>query len=292
MSKSGTSKEVCLPWKTLLFVPANEQKLINSCASKGASAIVLDLEDSVHVAHKDAARRAYQRNVSALMSAGMEVAVRINSDDDYYALDLHSVVFEGTRCIVLPKVESSEQLVIIDELIRELEIERGLVPGSIALIAMVESAKALLSASTWQGQCQRLAGLFFGTEDFCADCDMEPTPENLFYPAQQVVFAAKSQKLLAFGFPASIANYCNIEELEQAIRKGRSLGFNGVFCIHPAQVQIANDIYRPLQSEIDEAKAIVNAFEAAHKDTKGVLQVNGRMVDLPVYQRAKSLVSG
>jgi len=287
----NSSKDVLSHWKTLLFVPANEQKFINSCASKGASAVVLDLEDSVHVAHKDKSRRAYQGNVTALVQAGVNVAVRINSDDDYYALDLHSVVIEGTQCIVLPKVESSEQLMLIDDLIAELETDRGLVPGSIALIAMVESAKALLSAATWKGQCDRLAGLFFGTEDFCADCEMEPTPDNLYHPAQQVVFAAKSQKLLAFGFPASIANYSNIEELECSIRKGRSIGFNGVFCIHPSQVKVANEIYQPLQSEIDAAREVVTAFESAHENAKGVLQVNGRMVDLPVYQRAKSLVS-
>ncbi|MFT6329738.1 MAG: citrate lyase subunit beta/citryl-CoA lyase [Bermanella sp.] len=277
-------------WKSVLFVPANEDRFLSSCVSKGANAIALDLEDSVLESEKNIARQNYKRNLNALREQGSDVCVRINRDLRACVADLEAVVVEGTDAIVVPKVISGDHLVLIDELISELEFERGLPLNSIALIAMVESARALQNASTWGQDCSRLAGLFFGTEDFCFDTGMQATADNLFYPAQQLVLAAKSMQLLSFGFPASIADYSDESVLRDAVEKGRSLGFDGVFCIHPKQVNVVNQSYQSTTLEIDKAAAIVSAFEHARELGKGAVEVGGKMVDAPVYNLARKVL--
>jgi citrate lyase subunit beta/citryl-CoA lyase len=278
-------------WKSLLFVPAHEARFISSCVDKGASAIALDLEDSVPAFKKHLARQNYQGNIVSLRGAGCEICVRINSDLRACVADLVTVVIEGTAAIVVPKVIGPDQLILIDELISELEQERNLPENGIALIAMVESAQALQRSPQWGEGCSRLAALFFGTEDFCLDASMQASPENLFYPAQQVVLAAKSIGVLAFGYPASIADYSDLPALQGSIVKGKSMGFDGVFCIHPKQLKIVNEVYQSTATEIAQAKVIILAYERALSEGKGAVEVAGKMVDAPVYQRAKKLIS-
>jgi citrate lyase subunit beta/citryl-CoA lyase len=285
------AKEKIAHWHSILFVPGHEERFLQSCVSKGASAIALDLEDSVPESSKKHARENYQSNITLLQSKGCEVCVRINSDLRACITDLETVVVAGTDAIVLPKVIGLDHLILIDRLISELEFERGLAKNGITLIAMVESAQALNKATTWGQGCARLAALFFGTEDFCLDTGMQPTPENLFYPAQKLVLAAKSIGVLAFGFPASIADYSDLLVLRKSIENGRSLGFDGVFCIHPKQVTIVNDVYQPSQAEIKQAQLIVDAFEHAQSQGRGAVEVAGKMVDAPVYQRARKLLA-
>jgi citrate lyase subunit beta/citryl-CoA lyase len=278
-------------WRSLLFVPAHEERFINSCINKGASAIALDLEDSVPENKKQHARQNYQLYVALLRSANCEVCVRINSDLRACVADLEVVVITGTAAIVVPKVIGIDQLILIDELILKLEQERDLPENGIALIAMVESAQALQKSSQWGEGCSRLAALFFGTEDFCLDTGMQASPENLFYPAQQLVLAAKSIGVLAFGFPASIADYSNLSMLRASISSGKSMGFDGVFCIHPKQVDIVYEVYQPIPAEIDQAGLIVKAYELGQSQGKGAVEVAGKMIDAPVYHRAKKLLS-
>jgi citrate lyase subunit beta/citryl-CoA lyase len=278
-------------WKSLLFVPAHQERFITSCVNKGAGAIALDLEDSVPASKKQLARQNYQANIVSLRGAGCEICVRINSDLRSCVADLVAVVVEGTAAIVVPKVIGAEQLILIDELISELEQERDLPENGIALIAMVESAQALQRSAQWGEGCSRLAALFLGTEDFCLDTGMQASPENLFYPAQQLVLAAKSIGVLAFGFPASIADYSNLLELQGSVAKGKSMGFDGVFCIHPKQIKIVNQVYQPTSAEIEQAGFIIIAYERALGEGKGAVEVAGKMVDAPVYERAKKLLS-
>jgi citrate lyase subunit beta/citryl-CoA lyase len=105
------------------------------------------------------------------------------------------------------------------------------------------------------------------------------------------VLAAKSIGVLAFGFPASIADYSDLLVLRKSIENGRSIGFDGVFCIHPKQVTIVNDVYQPSQAEIKQAQLIVDAFEHAQSQGRGAVAVAGKMVDAPVYQRARKLLA-
>lgn len=290
MSTYSSNREKIAHWNSLLFVPAHEERFLRSCVSKGANAIALDLEDSVPSGEKEFARKSYQSNLARLQSQGCDVCVRVNRDLRACVADLEAVVIQGTVAIVVPKVISIDHLILIDELISELELERSMPVNGIGLIAMVESAQALQNAATWGQGCDRLAGLFFGTEDFCLDTGMQPIAENLFYPAQKLVFAAKSIGILAFGFPASIADYSDLPALRKSLQKGRSLGFDGVFCIHPKQVNIVNDVYRATPAEIDEASAIVRAFETGLEAGKGVVEVAGKMIDAPVYHQARKVL--
>jgi len=279
-----------LDWHSILFVPAHEQRFITKAHTKAASAIALDFEDSVPSHLKQSARVSFQENLEFLGRHDCDVCVRVNLPDEELVLDLNSVVRHSVKAIVVPKVSEVKQLALIDSAISKLEAERGLEVGGIPIIAMIESVAALIEIDSWTNLTKRLAGLLLGTEDLSLDAGMEPTPENLFYPAQLVVLAAKYHNLLAFGFPDSIADYSDNERMKVSISKAKALGYNGAFCIHPNQVTVVNEVYDVSTKSKNEALEIVEAFESAVSQGKGAIEVRGKMVDFPVYERARKIL--
>jgi citrate lyase subunit beta/citryl-CoA lyase len=135
-----------------------------------------------------------------------------------------------------------------------------------------------------------MIGLTIGSEDFSADAGMEPSAENLFHPCQRILFAARAAGLRAWGFPGSIAEYGDLARYREQATRGRQLGFDGAFCIHPSQVTLLNDVFAPTADELAQAREIVAAYEAALEEQRGAATQGGRMVDLPVVQRARALL--
>jgi len=279
-----------LDWRSILFVPAHERRFINKAHIKGSSAISLDFEDSVPNNLKQNARASFQENLEFLVSHNCDVCVRVNIPHEELVLDLKSVVRHSVKAIVIPKVSEVKQLAIIDDMISKLEAERGLEVGGIPIIAMIESVAALMEVGSWENLTKRLAGLLLGTEDLSLDAGMEPTLENLFYPAQLVVLAAKYHNLLAFGFPDTIADYSDNEKMKVSISKAKALGYDGAFCIHPNQVNVVNEVYETSTKLKNDALEIIRAFESAMLEGKGAIEVRGKMVDFPVYERARKIL--
>ena len=126
--------------------------------------------------------------------------------------------------------------------------------------------------------------------DFSASAGMATTPHALFAPNQQVLFACRRAGLLPYGFPASIADFSDLEAFRQHIRFARQLGFVGAFCIHPSQIEAMNEEFAPSASEIEDARRLIKSFEAAQQDGRGAIEHLGKMVDLPVVNRARELL--
>ncbi|MBT4519044.1 MAG: CoA ester lyase [Halieaceae bacterium] len=274
--------------RSLLFCPAHREMLVAKVHLRGADAIILDLEDAVPAAEKAVALARLQDSIEQSAQSGASIWIRINGSgcDD----DLDAAVVERVAGLVVPKVESAAELQALDIKLEKLEQLRGLPVGGTAIIAQIETLAAFGVVDAIASATDRLVAIALGTEDFSNSADMAPTPETLYWPSQQIVFAARRAGVAPLGFPASIADYTDIEVFHRAVTRARDMGFRAAMCIHPTQVAILNAEFSPSSEAINEARDLIAAFEAAQATGIGAIKHQGRMVDAPVAEAARRLL--
>ncbi|MFT5421098.1 MAG: citrate lyase subunit beta/citryl-CoA lyase [Candidatus Endobugula sp.] len=278
-------------WRSLLFIPAHKLDFVDSAGKRDADAIILDLEDSVPAAEKPAARKYLGEKIALLTAQSLDIVIRINHDLINAVADLDVAVTEQTQALMIPKVMGADHIRLLDEAILHLEQQRGLLPGKIRLIALIESIEGLCAVNTIAQSSARLCAMALGTEDLSLDGGFDTEPENFILPAQQLIYAARLANIRSYGFPGSIADYSDINKFAQWQVKAKSMGFNGALCIHPSQVEPINQAYTVSTASLANAKKIVAAYEMAIKNKQGVIEVDGKMVDAPVFERAKRIIA-
>jgi citrate lyase subunit beta/citryl-CoA lyase len=278
-------------WRSLLYVPVNVPKFVASAADRGADGIILDLEDSVAPAQKAAARGMLADGVKQASRRGADVLVRVNRPWRLLVPDLEAAIIPGVAALKLPKIESAEHVQAIAEIVDELEIERGIAPGTVRFIPMVETASGFFRTEAIARAHPRVVGITIGAEDLALSVGMLPEAEGLFYPKQQSVFAARAAGILPLGFIGTVADYRDQDKFRATIQRSRKLGFLGAACIHPLQVPILNEEYAPNAAEIATAERMVAAYDAAMAAGKGAVEFEGRMIDIPVVDRAKGVLA-
>jgi citrate lyase subunit beta/citryl-CoA lyase len=277
-------------WRTALFIPVHIEKFVAKAHTRGADAYILDLEDSVPLAQKEAARACVIPASKVVSQGGADALVRINLDARFAMLDIEASVDENVKAIVVPKVESAEQIRSFSQRISELEQAKSLPEGHTALILMIESVDALPKLDDIANADPRVVAMILGSEDFSATAGMQPLPQTLLLPNQMVVLACRRANIMPLGFPGSIADYSDLEEFRKTIKFAKQLGFVGAFCIHPKQVAVINDELTPSAEEIEHSQGLIDAFEAGLAAGKGAVEYKGKMIDLPVVERAKELL--
>lgn len=275
----------------MLFIPAHEERFIAKAHSRGAEAIILDLEDSVPPEAKSLARSSLGSAAAHLKEHGLAVVVRVNRDLANCVADIEAAVIADVDAVMLPKVNGPEHVALIDEFIGETEACAGLDHGAVGIVALIETPAALAVASQIASVSPRVVGLALGTEDFSAACGFEPTFQNLFGPSQQLIFGCRSHHVPAYGLPGSIASFADTEAFRQSASRAKEMGFDGVLCVHPTQVAVSNDVFRPTEPELDYARRVVAAFEEAASAGQGAVALDGSMIDRPIVMRAKALLA-
>jgi citrate lyase subunit beta/citryl-CoA lyase len=216
---------------------------------------------------------------------------RINGPLRLAVRDLEAVVVPGLQAITVPKVPDASFLRLLDETIGELEAERGLSVGAIRLIAMIETAEGLANVNEIASATPRLVAITVGPEDLAASLGSKPTEDAMYVPNMQTLVAARRAGIIPLGFIGSIGLYGDKETYRGWIQRAATLGFEGAFCIHPNQVEICNQEFLPSSEEINAARRLIDAYEKHKTRGVGVFVVEGRMVDAPVVQRARSVVA-
>ncbi len=278
-------------WRSMLFVPVTRPRFVEKGAESGADAIILDLEDSVAPADKERARPLLADAAKQVASNGADVVVRVNRPWRMLVRDLEAAVIPGVMALALPKIESAEHVQAIAEIVDELESERGILPGTVKLLAMVETASGFFRIDQIARAHRRLVGLSIGAEDLALSVGMLPEPEGLFYPKQQCIIAARAAGILPLGFIGTVADYKDLDAFRATIRRSRRLGFLGASCIHPSNVAILNEEYGPQPAEVSQAERMVAAYDEALAAGKGSIEFEGKMIDIPVVERAKQVLA-
>lgn len=275
-------------WRSLLFVGADRPDRIAKAAECGADAVILDLEDAVPAAAKSMARAGLPDAIVRVAAARMPVVVRINAAWRDAVADLAAAVRTEVAAIMVPGCADPARLQTLAEMIGEWEAERGLPIGAIGVVALVESAAGLENL-TAIARAPRVIGLALGTEDLALDLAVAPSAAMLDLPSRRIALAARAVGAMALAVPISIAAYADDDAYRSACAAGRAHGVTGAICIHPRQVAAANAVFRPGTQELAEARAVITAW--AERGDSGVIALDGRMIDLPVVERARRLVA-
>jgi citrate lyase subunit beta/citryl-CoA lyase len=276
--------------RSLLFVPAANEKLLASALAKSSDAVILDLEDGTHPSLRDAARRRLPESLQRLQSGGKVAAVRINGDLLTAVTDLRAAVRPGLDLLVLPKVEHARDVQLLADAVAALERESGMSGGHVRFLLQIESAQALPRLHEIAAASPRVMGMMLGSEDFSLDCGCLPTPDALLAPSLMVLHAARAARIQPIGFVASIADLGSAEDFKPVVERARSLGFRGAVVVHPKFVDVVNACYTPSPEQVAQARRVVEAFDAADAQGQGAIKVDELMVDKPVYRRALNLL--
>jgi citrate lyase subunit beta/citryl-CoA lyase len=275
--------------RSRLYLPGTEPKLFINAGLYGADAIILDLEDSVHPDEKDAARLLVRNALRALDFGGSERMVRINQIPLAFA-DLEQVVPAAPDLILIPKVETAEQVAKIEHCLMDVA-QRHHLHRPIWLMPILESALGIENAREIASASERVVALTIGIEDYTADLGVVKTRtgEESLYARTRLVNAAKGYRLQAID--SVYGEVADLDGLREWAERSRALGFEGMGCIHPAQVAVVHQAFAPTAAEIEKAQKIVAAFELAQAQGRGVVSLGSRMIDPPVVQRALQLVA-
>jgi citrate lyase beta subunit len=271
--------------RSLLFVPGAEPRKIERAREAGADTLVFDLEDSVTPDRKAEARELIASLFREGEPAQSELAVRVNApSSDYFAPDVDAVVAAGARTLMLPKCESETGL---RQAVQRIEASARSLAGDNAeplrVLALVESAAGIAHAASLPGSSARIEALCFGHADFSLDMGLaEPDA------SQGVVWHARCALAIAARATNTSPIDCvclavkDPESFRRDTREGQQLGYEGKLCIHPAQVEVANQLYTPTSGEIETAQRIVQGWERARSQGLGVFTIDEKMVDAPL----------
>jgi citrate lyase subunit beta/citryl-CoA lyase len=274
--------------RSSLILPVNVPRFIERAYTRGADAVVLDLEDSVPPGEKASARKLVKDSIPLVARGGAEVAVRINNDPALIAEDVEASVHPGLDNLNVPKAESAEQLRNLTAQVERLERARGIEPGHIRFSVAFETPLGVLRAQEIAEASPRIATMSVGPEDYCLELGVEPSPDGieLFYAVSRVVTIAKALGIQPTGLLGSIAGFRDLAVFEAAAVRSRQLGCVGAGCIHPDQVAVLNRVFTPDPAKVEYARRAVEAFEEGLKRGTASVNLDGKMVDVPVYKRA------
>jgi citrate lyase subunit beta/citryl-CoA lyase len=278
--------------RSVLTVPVIVQRFIDKAPSSGADVICLDLEDSVPPAEKANARPLAAKAIQTMPHGGSALYARLNAlSTGLLEDDLLGVIVPGLDGIILSKTDSAATVQRVDHYIALLERDRGIEPGSVAIAPLIETAAGIMNSAGICAASPRVVAAVFGAEDFATDMGVQRTREGeeIRWARAQMAIACHAADIVAIDTPEP--DYTDEPYLEREMQVARGLGYQGKLCIHPTQVAIANKVFRPSDDEVAEARVIVEAFERdGLAQGRAAIPLGGRMVDTPIYWRAKRLL--
>ncbi|MEY9867337.1 citrate lyase subunit beta/citryl-CoA lyase [Peribacillus sp. B2I2] len=273
--------------RTWMFVPGSDEKKLKKVQQLCADVFIYDLEDAVSPEGKKDARALVRKYIKA--NQEKENFIRINGfHTPYFYDDLLDLIDSGLTGILLPKAETKEEIMSLDHLLVERESKRNLNKGQIKIVPLIESALGLYNSFEIASASQRVQQLAFGSMDYAFDIKaiITKNAHELLYARSKLVVTSRAAGV---GPPIDTV-YVDIKDHKGFLAETqlvKELGFQGKLIIHPDQVDLVNQVFAPSLEEIEEAERIVSAFEQALVKGEGVLQLNGKMVDLPIVERAK-----
>jgi citrate lyase subunit beta/citryl-CoA lyase len=278
-------------WRSTMYVPGNVPKFIDKAHERGADCVLVDLEDSVQPAQKAEARAMLPETMKKVARGGADVAVRINRPLRLAIPDIEAAVRPGLSALFITKTEGVQHLRLLDEMVTELERERGMPVGSVGFGAMIEHPRALTQIHDIAEHGPRVIAMMLGGEDFALETGSIPGDESLELPKRLVAFAAQAHGVAMMGILGTVADYSDPAAYKASAERARRFGFSGGTCIHPGLVQALNEAFTPTADEVAHARKLIVADEKAAAEGRGSFSVDGKMIDIPVIDRARRLIA-
>jgi citrate lyase beta subunit len=272
-------------------MPGDDRRKIEKATTLGVDCICMDMEDGVAVTRKTEARAVIAQAMKELDFGNSERCIRINSlESGFEEFDLAAALATNPDSIVVPKIETAEQVKWVSEHIETYELSSNNNVGSIRLLIGVETAKGILNLREIATSDKRLEAIIFGAEDYAASLGATRTKEatEVLYARSAVVTACAANDLQAIDMVYIDFRY--IEGLRVEARQGAGLGFSGKQIIHPDQVIPVQKAFTPSDEAIAYAQRVVETFEASQKADKGAYALDGKMIDMPLLRNAQKVL--
>jgi citrate lyase subunit beta/citryl-CoA lyase len=272
-------------------VPGNVPKFIDKAHERGADCLLVDLEDSITIAEKPRARAMLPETMAKVVRGGADVAVRINRPLRLAIPDIEAAVRPGLSALFITKTEGVQHLKLLDEAVSELERERGMPVGGVGFGAMIEHPRALKHVHDIAEHAPRVIAMMLGGEDFALETGAMPTADTLELPKRMVAFAAQAHEVPVIGILGTVADYSDADAYRKSAERARRFGFSGGSCVHPALVQALNEAFTPPAVEVAYARKLIAADAKAATEGRGSFSLDGKMIDIPVIERARRLIA-
>jgi len=279
------------PLRTALFAPGNRPDRAEKAIGLDADAVIIDLEDAVPIAEKESSRALVRDMLDK--HPGKRIYVRINALSTPYATgDLEAIVSKNLEGIMLPKVDSPEDIFEIDRLLTSLEKRDGLEVGILEVMSICESAKGLeeiYSIVSAEPEYHPVSVVAFGAADYTLDLGITLTHEGreLEYPRTRIPVACRAAGIMPPLDTPWMVDLKDIDGLIADAKKAKAYGFQGKIVIHPNQIQPCHDVFTPTEEEIIYAKKVIEAFEEAEREGKAAIQLEGKFIDYAIVEKSR-----
>ncbi|MBW2041860.1 MAG: CoA ester lyase [Deltaproteobacteria bacterium] len=286
--------------RSMLYVPANSWRMINNATGEGADAVILDLEDGCPMPEKETGRVFARDSIPMLKEHGLDVFVRVNSlETELTETDIGYVTVQGLDGIMLAKTESEGDIRRADGLLKQEEDKKGLAPGNVALMALIETPKGIMNIRDIIAASKRMVAVGFGAGDYSREMGAgmgvsNLSPEEYFpmvlYARSAMATAARAAGIQAIDTPF-FGLIIDLEGLARESERVKLLGFSGKQLTHPRHVEVANQAFSPAGPDVAHAEKVVGAYHEAKDKGLGATTLGGKMIDYGSFKRAESLLS-
>ncbi len=270
--------------RSVLFAPAIRDDMIPKLARAGADAVIIDCEDATPLGQKAAGRLNALELAPALIADGQQVFVRVNAlGTDWFVDDVRFGLAEGLAGVVVPMVEDMEQLDRCAKVLAESDF------GHLGIVAGLETGLGVADARTLLTHPQ-VVGAYFGAEDYVADLGGQRTDTNVEVHYARSVIVQASRLARKPVFDQVVANFRDSDRFVRETAEARAMGFDGKLCIHPGQVELANNGFTPNEAEVERAERLLAAFDIGVASGVAAIDFEGQMVDEPVAEQARQIL--
>ena len=278
--------------RSLMFVPAHNQKLLDSSLRRDADVLILDIEDSVPVVDKQQARNNVCEFVKRPEAQGKLIFPRVNDRESGELLkDLYQLTISGITGFMYPKSTKAEDVYFVGKLLETIEYEKGIPVGTFKLIPLIETAGAIVNIKEICTASPRVIAVAFGCEDYVTDLGGKHDSEgqSIFYARNAIVNAARSATILPIDTVHIKVH--DLEDLERNLILSKNLGFEGMLVLNPKELPLVNSYFAPSEEEVAWAEEMVQLTEEAKAEGKGVAVKDGKFIGPPMLKMAEKILN-
>jgi citrate lyase subunit beta/citryl-CoA lyase len=278
--------------RSLLFVPAHNDKLMKSCIKSYADVLLLDIEDSVQpVFNKQLARDKILNFITSGHFKGRYIFLRVNDRESGELLnDILQLTIEGVNGFMYPKAKRGEDIYFFDKLLETIEFQKGIKPGTFKIIPLIETASAVMNVQEICLASNRVVAIAYGSEDFITDLEgiHDLDHQSLFTPRALISMGARAAGVIPIDTVHIRVH--DLEDLEKNLKTSKSLGFEGMLVLHPKELSLVHQYYSPTKQEIIDAEELLLLANKALEKGEGVAIINGKFIGPPMIKSANKLL--
>ena len=277
--------------RSLMFVPAHNQKLLDSSLRRNADVLLLDIEDSVPLCDKQTARDNIKDFVNRPEAQGKFIFPRVNDRESGELLkDLYQLTIEGVTGFMYPKSTKEEDVYFVGKLLETIEYEKNIPVGTFKLIPLIETAGAIVNIKDICTACTRVIAVAFGCEDYVTDLGGKHDDEgqSIFYARNAIVNAARAAGIMPIDTVHIKVH--DLEDLEKNLQLSKTLGFEGMLVLNPKELPLVNLYFSPSEAEVAWAEEMVRLTAEAKAEGKGVAVKDGKFIGPPMLKMAEKIL--